>query len=78
VQESDTCNDPHKRKLTRPVAMLNRIVFTDYHRLGSEMVIVPGQQNPAATDHGSRDASDPKAPALPAPSPQSPRVPPSQ
>jgi hypothetical protein len=44
-EEADTCSNAHRRKLDRPVAMLNRTIFTDYHRLGSEMVIVPGTPN---------------------------------
>ena len=45
VEEADTCSDARRRKLDRPVAMLNRIIFSDYHKLGSEMVIVPGTPN---------------------------------
>ena len=63
VEEADTCHDPHKRVLARPVAMLNRIVFSDYHRLGSEMVIVPGEQK--AVDPG--DQPQPEAPKTPLP-----------
>lgn len=50
VQEADSCRESHHRALPRPVAMLNRIVFSDYHRLGSEMTIVPGEQQPGKAD----------------------------
>lgn len=46
VEEADTCSDARRRKMDRPVAMLNRIIFSDYHKLGSEMEIVPADQNP--------------------------------
>jgi hypothetical protein len=63
VEEADTCRESHKRVLARPVAMLNRIVFSDYHRLGSEMVIVPGEAQPAkAGDLPSSEAAKPPAP----------------
>jgi hypothetical protein len=71
-QKADTCVDAHKRRLTRPVDMLNRIVFSDYHRLGSEMVIVPGQQNPAEPGH---DGDTPKPSAPPQTSPDQRSVP---
>jgi hypothetical protein len=42
VKESDFCTHPgHNKKLARPVTMLNRITFTDYHRLGSTSRILP-------------------------------------
>jgi hypothetical protein len=50
VQEADSCRESHHRALPRPVAMLNRIVFSDYHRLGSEMTIVPGEPQPGKPD----------------------------
>ena len=65
---------PSQRRLTRPVDMLNRIVFTDYHRLGSEMVIVPGQQNPPPPEP-PRDGDAPKPSAPPQTSPDPPSVP---
>jgi hypothetical protein len=63
VEEADTCKEARKRKLTRPVTMLNRIVFSDYHRLGSEMVIVPGaqQQGKPGQDADKPDAAQPDA-----------------
>jgi hypothetical protein len=74
VEEADTCSEAHKRRLVRPVAMLNRIVFSDYHKLGSEMVIVPGSQQggkPSQEVEGAdpnATAPPPQAPpAVPAP-----------
>lgn len=75
VEEADTCRDAHRRILDRPVAMLNRIVFSDYHRLGSEMVIVPGTQNSPNPDP---DSADPKAPESPQNLPEHPPIPPSR
>lgn len=77
VEEADTCADSRKRRLARPIAMLNRIVFTDYHRLGSEMVIVPGAQPPGMPGDGPEPA-DPKATTPPQIAPAAPPVPPSR
>ena len=62
LEEADPCHDAHHRVLPRPVRMLNRIVFTDYHRLGSDMVIVPGQDKSAKPEEGSPDPGPRKAP----------------
>lgn len=41
VQQEDVCGKGrHPRRLERPIQMLNRIQFTQYHRLGSESTIV--------------------------------------
>jgi hypothetical protein len=77
VEEADTCREAHKRRLAHPIAMLNRIVFSNYHRLGSEMVIVPGAQQPGMPGQGP-DGSDPKTNAPPQGAPAAPQVPPSQ
>lgn len=61
VQEADTCRESHRRALPRPVAMLNRIVFSDYHRLGSEMTIVPG--DPGKPDQPPVTPPKPVAPS---------------
>ncbi len=53
VEEADTCRESHTRKLARPITMLNRIIFSDYHRLGSEIVVLPGMQQPVKTDSDS-------------------------
>jgi hypothetical protein len=75
VQEADSCRDSHHHALPRPVAMLNRIVFSDYHRLGSEMTIVPGAPQPGNADPhpgpekpapAQEPAAHPPAPASPA------------
>lgn len=51
VDEAYACTrNGHYRKLDPPVAMLNRIVFTDYHRLGSEARIVSGPDNTSESD----------------------------
>ncbi len=77
AQEADTClHDQRKNRLERPVAMLNRIVFSDYHRLGSEMEIVPGAQPPAQPGEGA-EGSDPRPPDLPPTPPAPSPVPPS-
>lgn len=68
VQQADACARPGRRqKLQRPIAMLNRILFSDYHRLGSEMNVVPEEPRlvpPVAS------TSDP-GPALERPASQS-------
>ena len=64
VEEADTCSEPHRRQLKRPVTMLNRVIFSDYHRLGSDMVIVPGTQEPGKPAGGT-ETGQPDAPALP-------------
>ncbi|KAA6464542.1 hypothetical protein DYQ86_00795 [Acidobacteria bacterium AB60] len=58
VEESDSC-DAHKRPLPRPIAMLNRILFSDYHRLGSEMTILPGEQPAKPGSASRRDGPNP-------------------
>jgi len=72
VEEADACHESHKQRLGRPVAMLNRIVFSSYHKLGSEMLIMPGEQKPAAPDQGPEQKS-PDSPQTP---PANPPVPP--
>ncbi len=69
TQEADVCRDARKQVLTRPVAMLNRIVFSDYHRLGSEMTIVPGEPKSAKPDQQGADPGTPEKPQA-APEPQ--------
>jgi hypothetical protein len=76
VEEEDTCREVHKRRLVHPIAMLNRIVFSDYHRLGSEMVIVPGAQQPGMPGQGP-EGTDPKTNAPAQSAPAAPQVPPS-
>src|SRR5260370_1801625 len=75
VEEADTCRETHKRRLARPIAMLNRIIFSDYHRLGSEMVIVPGTQQPLKQ---GPEGTDPNQTAPPQITPPVPLVPPSR
>jgi len=77
VEEADTCADPRKRRLAHPIAMLNRIVFTDYHRLGSEMVIVPGTQRQGVPGE-SPEPVDPKTTTPPQIASPIPQVPPSR
>jgi hypothetical protein len=77
VEEEDTCREAHKRRLAHPIAMLNRIVFTDYHRLGSEMVIVPGMLQPRKAGEGAEPV-DPKTTTPPQIAPPVPQVPPSR
>jgi hypothetical protein len=65
VQEADSCHESNQRALPRPVAMINRIIFSDYHRLGSEMIL-PGEQAPAKPDaRGSPKASAPQPTPVP-------------
>ena len=80
VQEADSCRDSHHHALPRPVAMLNRIVFSDYHRLGSEMTIVPGASQPGNADpHPGPEkpapAQEPAAHPPAAPSPAAAKIP---
>ena len=66
VQEADSCRGSNIRVLPRPVVMLNRIIFSDYHRLGSEVTIMPGDQPPAKPDsQGPPKASAPQPPPVP-------------
>ena len=65
VQVADSCRESHHRALPRPVAMLNRIVFSDYHRLGSEMTIVPGEQGPAPGQAAPKASGPQPAPVPP-------------
>jgi hypothetical protein len=77
VEEADTCREAHKQRLVHPIAMLNRIVFSDYHRLGSEMVIVPGMQQPAKPGDEPVPV-DPNTTTPPQIAPAVPQVPPSR
>lgn len=66
VQEADSCRGSNIRALPRPVAMLNRITFSDYHRLGSEVTILPGEQPPVKPDaQGPPKASAPQPTPVP-------------
>jgi hypothetical protein len=75
VEEADTCREAHKQRLAHPIAMLNRIVFSDYHRLGSEMVIVPGAQGVPGE---GPEPVNPKTTTPPQIVPPVPQVPPSR
>ena len=68
VQEADSCHGSNPSVLRRPMAMLNRILFSDYHRLGSEVTIMPDDQPPVKPD-----AQSPPKALVPQPTP----VPPS-
>jgi hypothetical protein len=66
VEEADSCHESNRRALRRPVAMLNRIIFSDYHRLGSEVTILPGEQPPVKPDvQGPPKASAPQPTPVP-------------
>lgn len=61
TEEMKACQaNPHSLNVQRPVNMLNRTVFTNYHRMGSSIRFL---EEVAEVHHGAHEAEAPPAPA---------------
>lgn len=68
AQESDFCTHPGRnKKLVRPVTMLNRTSFTDYHRLGSSSRIILDANGALTTNPITHDMPDAQKPTAQTP-----------
>lgn len=73
VEEVNVCaRKAHDRKLPRPITMLNRTTFTDYHRLGSSSRVILDKDQDATSPQPAKPNNTDNSPESNVPMPKDP------
>jgi hypothetical protein len=64
TQEADSCSH-HRRRLRKPVTMINRTIFSNYHRFGSSSTIIFDEAERKDSNNRGREPAGKKVKELP-------------